>query len=143
MMNITSRSAPLRKLFQSRIYHSIAKSGVQATQGEKSVLVYDSAEFESLSGASKTSNGVVAAWDSQLMASPHKGKFFSLLPFQMESKFTDKSFVLRMELFPESKFICLHTLKMNGVHQVFLPIAEVIPITKYDYWAASWLCWMK
>lgn len=24
-----------------------------------------------------------------------------------------------------------------------MPISEMIPITKYDYWAASWLCWMK
>ena len=26
---------------------------------------------------------------------------------------------------------------------MYVPINEVIPITKYDYWAASWLCWMK
>ena len=48
-----------------------------------------------------------------------------------------------MELFPEAKYLRLHTLKLNGVQQVYVPINEVIPITKYDYWGASWLCWMK
>ena len=48
-----------------------------------------------------------------------------------------------MELFPNAKYLRLHTLKLNGVQQVYLPINEVIPITKYDYWAASWKCFMK
>ena len=143
MMNIASRSAPLRKLFQSRMYHSIANSGVKATEGEKAVTVYNSPEFDSFSGASKSANGHVNSWDSQLMASPHKSKFFSLIPFHIESKFSEKSFVLKLELFPKSKFLCFHTLTLNGVQQHFVPMSEVIPITKYDYWAASWLCFMK
>ena len=77
------------------------------------------------------------------MASPHKAKFFSLIPFQIESKFTAKSFVLKLELFPKSNFLCFHTLTLNGVQQHFVPVSEVIPITKYDYWAASWYCFMK
>ena len=24
-----------------------------------------------------------------------------------------------------------------------MPINELIPITKYDYWCASWMCWTK
>ena len=34
-------------------------------------------------------------------------------------------------------------LKMSGVHSVYVPIKEVIPITKYDYWGASWKLWFK
>ena len=67
------------------MYHSIANSGVEATQGETPVMVYDSPEFDSFSTASTNSNGVVSSWDSQVMSSPYKAKFFSLLPFQIES----------------------------------------------------------
>ena len=67
------------------MYHSIANSGVEATQGETPVMVYDSAEFDSFSTASTNSHGVVSSWDSQVMNSPYKSKFFSLLPFQIES----------------------------------------------------------
>ena len=81
---MTARSAPLKSL-QRRMYHSIAKSGVQSTQGEKAVMVYDSPEFESFNAAQSNSNGVLQSWDSQIMSSPHKGKFFSLIPFQIES----------------------------------------------------------
>ena len=127
----------------TRGYHQINRSGAQATQNESPVLVYDSAEFDSFSTASRNASGNVSSWDSQVLGSAHRGKFFSLIPFQIESRFSNKSFVLRMEVFPESKYLRLHTLKMNGVQQVYLPISEMIPITKYDYWAASWLCWMK
>ena len=48
-----------------------------------------------------------------------------------------------MELYPESKYLCLHALKLNGVQTTWIPIKEMIPITKYDYWAASWMCFMK
>lgn len=63
------------------MYHSIARSGVEATEGETPVMVYDSPEFESFSTSSANSNGVVSSWDSQIMSGPNKSKFFSLLPF--------------------------------------------------------------
>ena len=126
-----------------RTYHQINRSGVQATQNEKPVLVYNSVEFESFNKSSLNAHGNVSSWDSQVLASPYRSKFFGLLPFQIESNFTNKSFVLRMEVFPGSKYLRLYTLKLNGVQEVYLPISEVIPITKYDYWAASWLCFMK
>ena len=72
-----------------------------------------------------------------------KEKFFHLLPFQIESRFTHKSYVLQLELFPEAKYLRMKTLKLNGVHEVYMPIDEIIPITKYDYWCASWHCFMK
>ena len=46
-------------------------------------------------------------------------------------------------MFPESKFLKFYTLKMNGVEEYYLPIKDLIPITKYDYYAASWKSFMK
>ena len=48
-----------------------------------------------------------------------------------------------MELFPEAEFLRLHAVTMNGMQTVYVPIKQMIPITPYDYWAASWLCWFK
>ena len=67
------------------MYHSVNVSGARATENQKSVLVYDSAEFKSFSDASNSARGNTASWDSLVMASPHKSKFFGLLPFHMES----------------------------------------------------------
>ena len=93
--------------------------------------------------ASKSMNNMAATWENQIMASPHKGKFFSLIPFFIESKFTPKSYVLKMEFFPEANFLLLHTLTISGIQKVYMPVKEMIPITLYDYWAASWMCFMK
>ena len=46
-------------------------------------------------------------------------------------------------MFPEAKFLRFHTLQLGGVTQLYMPISSLVPITKYDYWGASWLCWMK
>ena len=78
-------------------------------------MVYDSKEFDGFSKASETSNGDLSAWDSGVSAQGLKGKFYSLLPFQLESKITQKKFILRMEVFPEAKFLRLHALTLNGV----------------------------
>lgn len=78
-----------------------------------------------------------------MMRSDHRGKVFSLLPFLIESSMTEKNFVLRLELFPKASYLRFHVLKFSGVEKVSVPIAQVIPITKYDYWAASWKLWMK
>ena len=77
------------------------------------------------------------------MRSEHKAKFFSLIPFQIESRFAPKHFVLRMELFPEAGYLKLHTLRLAGVQVVWVPLKQVIPITPYDYWCASWMVWFK
>ena len=56
---------------------------------------------------------------------------------------TPKRFILRLEVFPEAKYLRFHSLTLGEVQQVYVPIDEVIPITKYDYWSASWWLWMK
>ena len=82
-------------------------------------------------------------FDSSMMSSAHRSKFFSLLPFMIESQMTPKQFVLRMELYPEAGFLKLHALRMSGVHAIYVPVKQMIPITKYDYWGASWRLWFK
>ena len=84
----------------ARRYHQINVSGAEVTRNETGVLVYDSAEYSSFSNAYRNSHGNLNTWDSNLLSSPHKAKFFSLLPFQWESNWSPKSFVLRLELFP-------------------------------------------
>ena len=65
------------------------------------------------------------------------------MPFFIESKFTSKSFVLQMQFYPKAELIALDLLKMDGVHTVHIPLTNLIPITKYDYWGASWAFWCK
>ena len=48
-----------------------------------------------------------------------------------------------MEVLPESKFLKMHFLRMGGVYTTHVPIKEVVPVTPYDYWCASWMCYMK
>ena len=83
MLSQTTRRLMARQ--QVRAYTSISKSGIAAAEAESPVLIYDSPEFNSFSGASAQAGGSLPTWDSQIMASPHKAKFFSLLPFQIES----------------------------------------------------------
>ena len=98
-----------------RTFHQINRSGVQATQNETPVMVYNSSDFEDFSKSHELSDGIKSNWDNSVMRSQNRSKFFSLLPFFIESKFASKSFVLRMELFPEAKYLRFHTLKMHGV----------------------------
>ena len=75
------------------------------------------------------------SFDGNMMSSPHRGKVFSLVPFMIESAFTEKNFVLSMNLFPNAKYLKLEMLTFTGVETEYVPVAEMIPITKYDYWA--------
>ena len=47
-----------------------------------------------------------------------------------------KRFVLRLELFPQAEYLKFYTLQLGGIQQVYMPIKELVPITKYDYYAA-------
>ena len=78
-----------------------------------------------------------------MMRSDHKGKVFSLVPFLIESAWSEKNFVLRLELYPKANYLQFHVLRFSGVEKLYVPINNVIPITKYDYWGASWKLWMK
>ena len=43
-----------------------------------------------------------------------------------------------MDLYPESHFLHFRTLTLGGVKEKWVPVKELIPITKYDYWCSSW-----
>ena len=79
----------------------------------------------------------------EILRSEHKSKFFGLVPFFVESRFAPKNFVLRMELFAQAGYLKMHVLRFGGVHELWVPIKQVVPITPYDYWCASWMVWFK
>ena len=54
-----------------------------------------------------------------------------------------KYFVLKLELFPEAEYLKMHVLRLGGVYELYVPIKQIIPITPYDYWCASWMMWFK
>ena len=66
-----------------------------------------------------------------------------MIPFFIESRFNNKHFVLKMQLYPEAGYIHMHTLRMGGVYDLYIPIKQIIPITPYDYWCASWTVFFK
>ena len=82
-------------------------------------------------------------FDGNMVRSDHAGKVFSLIPFMIESYMTDKNFVLRMELYPKAEYLKMEVLRLSGVETFHVPVNQVIPITKYDYWGASWKLFMK
>ena len=96
---------------------------------EAPVLVYDSKEYAQLA---KVSEGR-AVFENNLGSTDHKAKVYSLLPFLIEGAFTSKSFVLRMQLYPKAAMLQLDTLQFSGVETMYVPVNQVIPITKYDY----------
>lgn len=73
------------------------------------------------------------------MRSHYRSKFFSLIPFFVESRVRDKSFVIKMELYPKSEYMKLYTLRLGGVYEKYVPIKSMIPINRFDYWASSWV----
>ena len=121
-----------------RSYHSIGRSAQSVIAGEAPIKVYDCKEYDLLKQASDSGNFV-----NQMTSGPHAAKVYSLIPFFLESAFTNKHFVLKMELFPEAGYLRLQTLRMGGVQTMHMPIKCMIPITRYDYWGASWKCWNK
>lgn len=131
-----AQRSPLVQRLQ-RCYHSVHTPAATLIGSESPVLVYEAKEHKELKSASGD------RWDSKLMSSGHVSKFFSLVPFFVEANFTAKQFVLQMEFFPQAKMLKFDVLRLDGVHTVYTPLTNVIPVTKYDYWAASWKFWTK
>ena len=136
MKQMISGSPALRNAFRS--YHSVSTAASKALATETPVTVYQGADYATYQRANESHD-----FASNVMASPHKGKFFSLLPFWIEAAFTPKFYIVKMELYPGAELLAMHTLGMGGVHTAYVPVKEVIPITKYDYWCASWKFWAK
>ena len=138
MASTLSKRSRSLLVYQSFGIHSVAVSPIQATRNETSVLVYNSPDYESFAKASESGR-----WNDEIVRTQNKSKFFSLIPFFVESRITSKYFVLRMEAFPESKFLKLHILRLGGVFELYVPLSEMVPITPYDYWCVSWVLFFK
>ena len=113
----------------SRMYHTVASPAANAT--ETPVLVYDSKEYKSLERISGR-----GGFAGQIGSTDAKAKTYSLLPFLFEATFTPKSFVLRMQLYPKAGLLQMDTLQFSGVETTYVPVDQMIPISKYDYWCA-------
>ena len=50
---------------------------------------------------------------------------------------------MRMELFADAGYLKLHVLRLGGLYELYVPLKQVVPITPYDYWCASWTLWFK
>jgi hypothetical protein len=132
---LVNRAPIVQRLVRS--IHTVNAPLASKIGSEEPVLVYQAKEHKELKAASGHN------WDGNLMSSAHKAKFFGLVPFFVESYFADKSFVLQMNFYPEAKTLAFDVLKLDGVHTVHVPLTNLVPITKYDYWAVSWKFWTK
>ena len=56
------------------------------------------------------------------MRCEYRAKFFSMIPFFVEARFTQKHFVLKMQIYPEAGYLHMHVLRMGGVHELYVPI---------------------
>ena len=121
-----------------RTFHVMTRSARLTAANETPVPIYSSPDFEQLKALGTDSN-----FGSNMLRSNHKRKVFSLVPFFVEAAFTSKHFVSRMQLYPQAGLIGIDILTMDGIQTQFLPINQMIPVTKYDYWAASWRFWTK
>lgn len=101
-----------------RSYHIVARPAASAIESESPVLVYDSAEFKSLSQISGR-----GAFAGSITSTEHSAKTYSLLPFLFEASFTPKSFVLRMQLYPQAGLLQLDTLQFSGVETSYVPVS--------------------
>ena len=93
-----------------RSVHSVGRSAASAIGEEAPIMVYDCNEYKTLRQASDSGN-----WEGNMMASAHRSKVFSLIPFFCEAAWTNKHFVLKMEMFPAAGYLRLQTLRMGGI----------------------------
>ena len=95
----------------TRMYHSINVSGAKATTNETPVLVYNSEEFNTFGSISDSAKGSVDEWDKSILSSSAKSKFFSLIPFHIESVST---FYFNSNLYHYSEMVKQKLCSKNG-----------------------------
>merc|ERR1719272_1115498 len=121
-----------------RNFHVMTKSATINLVNEEPVPLYEGPGAADMKKMSEDHQFV-----TKMIASEHRSKCFSLLAFFAEARFTPKSFVTKMELYPESETLKLEVLTMDGIVTKLVPIDHFIPITKYDYWASARMLWTK
>ena len=110
-----------------------------AASKEDPVPIYQAHEYDQIKSLPSKTHTYV----SEMLRSPMKPKIFSLLPFYAEAAFTSKHFVSKMSVLPESGQLHMEILTMEGLESQYVPVSHIVPITKYDYWGASWKLWSK
>ena len=101
-------------------------------------------EASGMTGSIQSTGINSGSFAGSLGATDCKAKVYSLLPFLVEAAFTRKNFVLRMQLYPKASLLQFDTLQFGGVETLYLPVSQLIPITKEDYQcAASWRPFFK
>jgi len=120
----------------------------EITKGQ-SVTVYEGPEWSELSNYLNSNNyfnivpkdeesvrNMYKIWQDCVMSTGFKAKYFGLLPFFVEDRQTtraQKKFVLKMELYPETKYMKFTFAMLSGVNVRFEPLVDVVPITAGDY----------
>ncbi len=123
-------------------------STAEITKGAP-VTVYESAEWQemneflgskkyfSLVPKDKTSEGeMYKIWQDCVMCTSFKAKYFALLPFFYEDRRTQrakKKFCMKMELYPDSKYLKFTFAMISGIHVSYEKLDDVAPLTPSDY----------
>jgi hypothetical protein len=123
-------------------------STAEITKGQP-VTVYESADWPEISDYlvsknyfslvpknSKIEDEMYNIWQDCVMYTNFKPKYFALLPFFLEDGKTmraKKKYCLKMELYPESKYLKFTYAMISGIHQSYEKLDDVIPLTPSDY----------
>ena len=152
---ITKNNLSLNKKFVNTQSKSITgyfftrqSSTPEITKGKK-VLVYEGQEWQEMNKFLDENkyfdikprdkaeiNRMYSIWQDCVMNTNFKAKYFALRPFFFEDRSTSrakKKFVLKMELYPESKYMKFTFAMMSGIHEQYEPLVDVVPITPGDY----------
>ncbi len=115
----------------------------------ESVLVYEAPEwnemekflndndyFSIIPKDSLSEQKMYDIWTECVLNTQFKSKYFGLLPFFVEDRQTiraKKKFVLKMELYPETKHLKFTIPMISGVAERFEALEDIVPITPGDY----------
>lgn len=75
-------------------------------------------------------------WEDCVFSTDFRPKYFGLLPFFLEDRYTSvarKKFVLEMSIYPETKQLKFVIAMISGVHTVYEPLQDIVPIPAEDF----------
>ena len=126
--NIISKYSYMNRFVpaQAMSYHTIGQSR-SALEGEIPINVYKAEEYDELKQISHDD------WFKGIVKSSAAKKYMGLMPFFMESRYSPKNFVLKMDLLPENEYLRFYTLTLSGVAEKYEPLKHIVPVARYDY----------
>jgi hypothetical protein len=115
----------------SGYYHTIQKSSSKIEQ-EAKVDVYEGPEWQEVNGLLSRNNyfdiipnsldnvnKLQNLWEECVFSTKFKPKYFSLIPFHIEDRnsfHSKKKFVLKMELYPDNKYLKFTCAMIGGIY---------------------------